>query len=68
MDISMRRRARIFIGLLGVAFVSVYLTAALGLVKDVDKLLLVLVFAIGPAAIAWSGQGRAPRHGSGQSF
>jgi hypothetical protein len=69
MDISMRRRARIFIGLLGVAFVSVYLTAALGLVKDVDKLLLVLVFAIGPAAIVgvWMIRDRLERAGKSPS-
>jgi hypothetical protein len=51
MSISMRSRLRILVGVLGLAFVSVYLAAALGLVKDVNRLVLVLVFAIGPAAV-----------------
>ena len=61
----MGKRARIFIGLLGMAFVSVYLATALGLVKDVSKLLLVLVFLIGPAAIlgVWMVRDRLEKQG-----
>ena len=51
MSLIVRSRLRILIGLIGLAFVSVYLAAALGLVKDVSKLVLVLVFAVGPAAV-----------------
>lgn len=58
-------RMRILVGVLGLAFVSVYLAAALGVVKDVSKLILVLVFAIGPAAVVgvWMIRDRLERTG-----
>jgi hypothetical protein len=63
MNASIGARVRMLIGLIGLAFISVYLAAALGWVKDVSKLLLVLVFAIGPAAIvgAWMIRDRLER-------
>jgi hypothetical protein len=47
----MRRTSLIGVGVLGLVVVLVYLGAALGFIRDVNQLLLILVFAIGPVAI-----------------
>jgi hypothetical protein len=69
MSIPGRSRARILIGLLGLALISVYLATALGLVKDVNRLVLAIVFAIGPAAIVgvWMIRDRLERAGKNPS-
>lgn len=45
------RRWVLFLGVLGLAVVLTYLAAALGLLRNVDNLVLALVFGIGPVAI-----------------
>jgi hypothetical protein len=69
MSISVRPRVRILVGVLGLVCISIYLAAALGLVKDVSRFLLMLVFAIGPAAIVgvWMIRNRLERTGKSPS-
>jgi hypothetical protein len=45
------RRWVLFLGVLGLVVVLAYLAAALGLLRNVDNLVLALVFGIGPVAI-----------------
>lgn len=46
-----KRRWVLFLGVLGLVVVLTYLATALRLIRTVDNLILILVFAIGPVAI-----------------
>lgn len=46
-----KRRWVLFLGVLGLVVVLTYLATALGFIRHVDKLILILVFGIGPVAI-----------------
>jgi len=46
-----RSRIVVLLGILGLVVVCVYLAAALGVIRNVNNIILALVFAIGPVAI-----------------